>query len=181
MEDSPQQKTPEIQYPEIAVEITAMRDADQEMRQRALDNDYVIESEEDDNLDKKNTEKMREIIDEIGWPSASKVGKDASIAAWLLVQHADHDVDFQSRCLSLIQELPVGEVRPQDIALLTDRIRVNSGQPQVYGTQFREVGGKHVPKDIEDIETVDERRKVMGLDTLEENIRRMYEKYPMKS
>ena len=56
----------------------------------------------------------------------------------------------------------------------------NNGLPQIYGTQFRQVDGKHVPKDIEDIEHVNERRKAMGLDTLEENIERMYKKYPIK-
>ena len=175
MKESPQQKTPEIQYPEIAEEITAMRDVDQDMREKNLGDDLW-----DEEVDKRNTERMKEIIAEIGWPSASKVGKDASIAAWLLVQHADHDVNFQSHCLSLMQELPADEVRSEDIALLTDRVRVNSEQPQIYGTQFRQVDRKHVPKDIEDVEHVNERRKALGLDTLEENIERMYKKYPIK-
>jgi len=50
----------------------------------------------------------------------------------------------------------------------------------LYGTQFRQIDGKHVPKDIEDIEHVDERRAEMGLDTLMENIARINSKYPLK-
>jgi len=166
----------QIGFPEIAQEINEMAAADQDMREKEINEPDFW----DDSVDKKNTEGMKKIIGEIGWPSVSKVGKEASIDAWLLVQHADHDVDFQSYCLSLINELPVGEARAEDIALLTDRVRVNSGQPQVYGTQFRQMDGKHVPKDIEDIENVNERRKAVGLDSLEENIERMYKKYPLK-
>lgn len=175
MEEFTQQKTLEIQYPEIAVEITAMRDADQDMRKKKLEDDLW-----DEEVDKINTEKMKKIVAKIGWPSASKVGKEASIAAWLLVQHADRDVEFQSQCLSLMQQLLAGEVRSEDIAHLTDRVRVNSGQLQVYGTQFKQVDGKHVPKDIEDIENINERRKSMGLDTLKENLERIHKKYPIK-
>ena len=166
----------QIKFPEIAQEIIGMTEVDQDMREKEINEPDFL----DDTIDKKNTEGMKEIVEEIGWPSVSKVGKKASIDAWLLVQHADHDVDFQSYCLSLMNELPAGEVRAEDIALLTDRVRVNSGQPQVYGTQFREMDGKHVPKDIEGIENVNERRKAIGLDTLEENIERMYKKYPVK-
>lgn len=164
-----------IEYPEIAKEIEVMRDFDQDMREKSLEDDSW-----DDGLDRKNTERMKEIIAEIGWPSISKVGANASTAAWLLVQHADHDVEFQSYCLGLMQEMPREEVRSEDVALLTDRVRVNKGLPQVYGTQFTQVDGKHVPRDIEDPENVDERRKLVGLDTLDENIKRMYKKYPIK-
>lgn len=180
MEESPKQNNLEPQYPKIAMEITVMCESDQDMRRRSGENDGVIESEEDNNLDRKNTEKMKEIVVEIGWPSVSKVGQEASSDAWLLVQHADHDVEFQLRCLSLMKELPAGEVSTQNIAFLTDRVRVNKGQPQVYGTQFKQINGEHVPKDIEDIDNVDKRRESMGLDTLAQNIERMYSKYPMK-
>ncbi len=170
MEQSPEL----IQFPDLATEINQMTEADQDMREKNLeDGSWDVE------LDKRNTERMKEIVAQIGWPSASKVGGEASTNAWLLVQHADHDVDFQAVCLALMQELPAGEVRPEDIALLTDRVRVNRGQPQLYGTQFRQIDGKHVPKEIEDVENVDERRKTMNLDTLAENIARMESKYPL--
>lgn len=164
-----------MEYPQIAKDIIAMRDSDQDMREKSLEDDSW-----DEEVDKKNTERMKEIVEKIGWPSISKVGREASEAAWLLVQHADHDVEFQSQCLSLMQRLPVGDVSLQDVALLTDRIRVNKGLSQIYGTQFRQIDGKHVPKDIEDMGNVDKRRAEMGLDTLDENIKRIYEKYPIE-
>jgi hypothetical protein len=170
----------EIPFLEIAQEITAMCDADQAMRLRAEENDNIIELEEDDNLDKVNTERMKEIVAQIGWPGASKVGKEAAHDAWVLVQHSDHDVEFQTLCLSLMNELPEDEVEPRDLAHFTDRVRLNSGKPQLYGTQFNQINKQHIPKDIEDPENVDERRKSMGLDTLAENIERMNKKYPLK-
>lgn len=72
---------------------------------------------------------------------------------------------------------PEEAVARRNLAMLTDRVRVNTGRPQLYGTQFRPIGGKHVPLEIEDTEHVDERRAQMGLGTLEEGIASMYEAY----
>jgi hypothetical protein len=121
---------------------------------------------------------MKQIIEEIGWPTISKVGKAVSNNAWLIIQHADRDIDFQKHCLSLMKDQSSTEVNYRNIAYLTDRILVNSKQPQMYGTQFTEdEKGVFIPREIEDKENVNERRKEMGLDTLKENIERMYQKY----
>lgn len=37
-----------------------------------------------------HTARLKELIKENGWPRLSKVGAEASQAAWLLVQHADY-------------------------------------------------------------------------------------------
>jgi len=163
-----------IEFPEISKEIKAMADADQDMREKGINNPEYW----DENIDKNNTNRMKQIIDEIGWPTISKVGKEPSSNAWLLVQHADHDVEFQKYCLSLMQAQPSHEIDSRDIARLTDRICVNTQKPQVYGTQFtQDSSGKFIPREIEDPENVDERRKEMGMDTLADNIELMYTKY----
>lgn len=150
-----------------------MCEVDQDMRERSLNDDSLW----DESVDLRNTMRMKEIVSEIGWPTADKVGEIAASQAWLLVQHADHDVAFQKECLALMKAAEPGQVSLRDIALLEDRVRVNSGEPQLYGTQFRQEGGKHVPQPIEDAANVNERRKAMSLDTFEENIARMYERY----
>ncbi len=171
----------EILYPEISSEIIKMRDVDQEMRHRVMANNGLPTSDADFEVDKNNTSRMRQIVAQIGWPNVSKVGRDASTAAWLLVQHADHDVDFQNICLELMNtEEEGGEVSKKDIAMLTDRVKVNQNIPQIYGTQFRQIDGKHVPKEIENMEGLNERRLSMGLDTFEENLEIMNKKYPTK-
>lgn len=58
-------------FPETALEIKRMRDIDQDMRKRQL----AEENYWDETIDAKHTERMKEIVAEIGWPTVSKVGK----------------------------------------------------------------------------------------------------------
>jgi hypothetical protein len=163
-----------LQYPEISAELKAMADADQEMRRKQLeDPEFWIEG-----LDEKHAEKMKEIIREIGWPTASKVGSQGAEDAWLLAQHADHDPAFQEECLALMREVPEGEIERSHLALLEDRVRVNRGQPQIYGTQFYDdAEGNYCPRPIEDPEHLEDRRKVLGLGPFEEYKNRLIAKY----
>jgi hypothetical protein len=123
-------------------------------------------------IDRRNTEWMKGIVDRHGWPGKSLVGDDGAHAAWLLVQHADHDRAFQKRCLALLAEaVKKGEATGANLAYLTDRVRVGDKQKQVYGTQFKTVDGKLVPESIEDEANVDKRRKEVGLPTLAEYLK----------
>ena len=152
-----------------------MVDVDQNMRERGQS-----EGCWDAAIDAKHTKRMREIVAEIGWPTVSKVGAEGASNAWLLVQHADHDVDFQEHCLQLMNEAPTGEVSVTDIAYLTDRVCVNRGRGQLYGTQFTQEGGKHIPRMIEDEKNVDARRAKVGMGPLSEQIQMMYAYFPRK-
>ncbi len=120
-------------------------------------------------VDRANTARMHEIVDEVGWPTISMVGSDGAQSSWLLVQHADLDAAFQRRCLMLMRKSRLrGEVYVGNLAYLTDRVLVNEGKKQEYGTQFHTVLGKHQPRPIRDAKNVDARRKEMGLSTLAE-------------
>ncbi len=170
----------EILFPEIAQRIVEMTRIDQEMRERSLQQGGVV-AEEDEKIDFNNTEEMKSIVAQIGWPTISKVGKEASFDAWLLVQHADHDVVFQRRCLDLMSVVSPSEISIKNLAYLEDRVRVNEGRPQLYGTQFFGEGEKYGPRPIEDEENVDQRRATVGLETLAEygkTLREKYAKYP---
>lgn len=159
-------EAPTIKYPDIAKDLLQMAEADQRMRR---------EGPLDESVDKTNTQRMQEIVGQIGWPTISKVGKEASDAAWLIAQHADLNVDFQEQCLEAMSSSPEGEVEKEQIAYLTDRVRVNRGQKQLYGTQFytnketQEFG----PKPIEDLDNLEERRSSMGLESFEDYKERM--------
>lgn len=120
-------------------------------------------------VDQRNREQLRAIIDQYGWPSKSNVGEKASHDAWLIVQHADNDLAFQRHCLDLMVQQPEGEVAKEDIAYLDDRIRVNEGRQQLYGTQWKvdEQDG-YIPEDIEDFTNIDERRTAMGMEPFAE-------------
>jgi hypothetical protein len=152
----------------IANEIIAMSDADQAMRKSEQWNASI---------DEKNTSRMKQIVADIGWPTVSKVGTTASNMAWLLVQHADHDREFQRDCLALMKTQPAEDVDVKNIAYLEDRVRVGEGHMQLYGTQFHTVQGELEPFPIEDQEHVDQRRAEISLNTLAEyaaHIRSLY-------
>jgi hypothetical protein len=115
--------------------------------------------------DRARTEELRAIVNAYGWPDASMVGRKAALAAWAIVQHADQDVAFQKRCLRLLkQAVARGDGDPGSMAYLEDRVRVNEGRPQVYGTQYE--------RPIEDMAHVDARRAQVGLEPLAEYLRR---------
>ena len=88
-------------------------------------------------VDSANLAYIRQLVDSIGWPGGDRFGADAAHAAFMLVQHADRDPDFQARMLpQLTAAVERGEASPIDLAYLVDRVRVKQGRPQVYGTQY---------------------------------------------
>jgi uncharacterized protein YoaH (UPF0181 family) len=125
-------------------------------------------------VDGENRARLKEIVQQYGWPGISLVGKDGAQAAWLLVQHADADREFQKVCLERMEALPDGEVEKQAVAYLTDRVLVGEKKPQRYGTQM---GNDFKPAPIEDPDNVDERRAEVGLPPLAEYIRMSREAY----
>jgi hypothetical protein len=122
-------------------------------------------------VDQKNRDRLKKIVGKHGWPGKSLAGRDGAHAAWLLAQHADADLALQKRCLGLMKAAPKGEVEPQDIAYLTDRILVGEKKNQRYGTQLVQQGGRFVPQPIEDEANVDNRRADVGLPPLAEYLK----------
>jgi hypothetical protein len=166
----------EILFPKIAEEIDTMAALDQRMRRKNLKN----EEHWDEQVDWHNAARLDKIIKSIGWPTRSKVGKSASCNAWLIAQHADHDPGFQYECLLLMKAKGPPEVDLTDIAYLEDRVCFNMFGHQIYGTQFTQERGRHIPRPIHDRVHVDDRRAKMGLGTLRQAIRGMYRRYPFE-
>jgi hypothetical protein len=118
-------------------------------------------------LDCENTAWLKMIVRRVGWPAQSLVGEDAAHAAWLLAQHADLNPAFQRRCLELLRDaVERGDASRADLAYLTDRVLLASGELQLFGTQLAVSDGKYVPLPIREAETVDARRDTMGLDPI---------------
>jgi hypothetical protein len=112
-----------------------------------------------------NAARLRLLIERHGWPGRSLVGDDGAEAAWLIVQHSIAEPPFMRRCLLLMkQAADEGEVLPWQPAMLEDRIRIFEGKPQIYGSQFGPDGELYP---IEDPDQVDDRRRAVGLDSLE--------------
>lgn len=128
-------------------------------------------------IHRRNSETLKAIIRERGWPSAQSVGENAEAAAFMIVQHADYDPAFQRECHQLMLEniLRGGDTKLGFLAFLTDRILCNAGKHQRFGTQIREaLNGCFVPKPMEDPEHIDEIREQVGLhETLADYLHRV--------
>jgi hypothetical protein len=121
-------------------------------------------------LHQRNTARLRQIVAEHGWPGRALAGADGAEAAWFIAQHAVLDLDFQRDALAaLTAAVERGDAPARQMAMLTDRVRMGSGQPQVYGSiHMGDEHGNLVPYVTEDPEGVAERRAAVGLPPLEE-------------
>ena len=87
-------------------------------------------------IDERNRIWLSERIEQSGWFTISEHGEDADLAAFLIVQHADQDVQFQRNMLNQLEPLAEsGDTDSGRYAMLIDRVAVNSGELQVYGSQ----------------------------------------------
>jgi len=152
-----------------------MRDLDLEFRDRLLEAGKLNEGydEEMEEIHLKNANRLNEIINEIGYPNVKKVGKMASDAAWLIIQHSISFPKFMIDCLELMQlELKNGDINPVNYAFLKDRILMFQGKPQSYGTQFEfDEDGKLRPYELDEpIVIINEKRKALGLNSVDERL-----------
>ena len=121
----------------------------------------------------RNAQRLRRIIEAIGWPGADLVGPDGAEASWLILQHAISEPDLLRRALPLLAAAArEGKADPAHAAMLEDRMRFFEGRPQRYGTQLDwDADGNLSPGEVEDPQLLAERRAAVGLPPLEEQIR----------
>ena len=171
-DDAPGAKPPT--KPELRAELLKLREKDQAARQRMVEE--LLGDEEQRQLmeemtasDAANRERLKAIIAEHGFPTVSMVGQDGADTAFLIVQHADRDPEWQASMLPVIEELSKkGEAGKGSVAYLTDRVRRAQNKPQLYGTQYHQEEGPdgkpvYVPPVVEDPANLDKRRLSMGL------------------
>ncbi len=104
--------------------------------------------------------RIHRLIESFGYPTKKSVGSKTLHLFWLLIQHQDHDVTLQEECLRNCG------LNPEDEAFLIDRICVNKGRKQKFGTQFfLDEKGVYGPWPIEDQKKLDMRRKERGLES----------------
>lgn len=97
------------------------------------------------------------------WPTRSVVGAAGVRAVWILAQG---DTALQRVALHRMMESGPDEALPADVAVLEDRVRLQSNRKQLYGSQLRMVNGRLAPAPIEDSAHVDMRRDAAGLPPL---------------
>lgn len=159
-------------YKEIAQELITLKKVDLELRnlliaRNELSNGYnpVMEA-----LHVKNAKILERIINLIGFPSKDKVGNKGFEAAWTVVQHAISLPRFMKKCAQLLEEVALTDKEiALPLACLKDRIAVFENKPQLHGTQFDwDQNGVLSPYEVDHVIAVNDRRKKLGLNSLEE-------------
>lgn len=156
----------------MKTELKSMFDRDQSLQnwdqKRLTDQKYIDSMNiQLDNLIRKNCEVVRQYNKNFGFPGIKKNGEKAGMYFWLIVQHSDHDLKFQQEILKEMKRgMKSGNVSKQNYAYLFDRVKKNSGLPQLYGTQVEYIGWDVVPYRLKYPDKVEKLRKDVGLDSL---------------
>ncbi|MFB8085903.1 DUF6624 domain-containing protein [Streptomyces sp. NPDC055992] len=155
----------------LAVELANMAAADHQAAVRA-NSDDPAEQLAWRRLTARHGDRLGEIMDEYGWPTAELVGEEAARAAWLIAQHSDRQLDVQRRALHLMrQAVSAGSASPRELAFLRDRTLVNEGHKQVYGTQIAGMkDGAPIPWPCEEPERVNDLRAEVGIEPFDEYV-----------
>jgi hypothetical protein len=111
---------------------------------------------------------MTVILDRYGLPTRDLVGPAGSDAAMLIVQH---NWPLQERVLALAKALPAGQISPEKLGMLEDRVLVHRNQPQRFGTQFN-IGPDGVFRfaPVSDTVGLDARRTAAGMPPLSQYV-----------
>jgi len=117
------------------------------------------------------------ILKEFGWPTANLVGKDGAAAAFYLLRN-NAAFSLQVEMLPvMVAAVEKEEIAKPEFAALIDRIRVDAGVKQLFGTQASVSTGLLILFPIEGEARVDERRKQYGLPPLADQMRSMEATY----
>ena len=126
--------------------------------------------------DGKSADTMTQLLKTYDWIDIDRFGEKVSAHAWLLVQHADDRPELQALALERMQPyLETDGIRKANYAYLWDRVAVNAGRKQLYGTQPTWIctDGSLQLEPLQDPETVNDRRAVFGMNTVEDGLAAM--------
>ena len=117
-------------------------------------------------VDHKNLELVISVDQVCGLPKGVENEKQINII-WLVIQHSK--AEYRKRYISYFVEAnEAGAIDAGSIALMKDRMAMDDGKPQIYGSQL--IGDNLY--NLRDASTVDQRRASVGLDSLKEYLAR---------
>lgn len=125
--------------------------------------------------DHRNQEMVISIIEKCGMPTLNEVSKTQMEAIWLALQHTNkkHRKKYFPKIEAAVKN---GDLSKEKYALMKDRILMDEGKPQIYGSQIK--NGKLYK--LESPEKVNERRKEMEMGPIEEYPKNFNIKYSPK-
>lgn len=163
-------------------ELLAMEKHDQQTLKELVDNGGLAIVEYHPKMKavhQKNSARVKQILDQHGWPGFNLVGKQGSKACWLLVQHAVLDTELMESALPLLKEaINQEQAEPWCFAYLQDRVLTMYGKLQIYGTQHHtDEKGIVKPLPIKEPEKVEELRKELELEPLSKVTKLLQERH----
>ncbi len=176
-------QTENVKLPQVAKQIDLMIEHDQSVAKRHID--LMNQNIKSDSPEMKNlmdgwktvgdADKilLKTLFKDHGFLGYNEVGEQSSHNFLQMVQRMDADSTFQQEVLvSMRKQIEKINASPIEFAYLTDRVNLNEGKPQVYGTQLKinEKGTSYEPKMVIDPENLNKRREQIGLGTIEEAI-----------
>lgn len=132
-------------------------------------------------VQEKSQKELEQLVALKGWPKTSDVGQPAVMSAYLVAMHTNDG--SQKKYLPMIwKSCEEKELPWQRYANIYDRCLFNENKPQKYGThtKFNEVTMSEELYPLEDETKVDEWRKELGLEPLEEYLARLNIKFQPK-
>ncbi len=174
-------KKEEINYNKPLIQaLDSIFDSDQKYRKmlKGVEKQFGLNSKQMDSLwkiievqDSVNLLKVTSILDKYGWLGPDVIGWQGGTTLFLVIQHSNLQV--QEKYLPVMREaVRVGNMDAASLALLEDRIALGQGKKQIYGSQIQKnEKGEGSIAPIEDEINVNERRKAVGLEPLEEYVK----------
>lgn len=126
--------------------------------------DQANRNEYNPKLDNSNLQFVISVIETCGIPNE----RGELNTVFLVLQH-NHNI-YQKKYIPLLREkADQGLIAKSKLAMMEDRILMNDGIPQIYGTQVSRKNGSEEWKlyDLQEPERVNQRRKEIGLGAIE--------------
>ena len=125
---------------------------------------FPVLAQEEKNM-KENQKLLLDLLEKYGWPTSSQVTEYAAAGAALIINHSSFEL--RQKYFPLLEEaFKNGEAQPLRYAKMKDRLLVEQGKEQLYGTQIKFEDLRRELYPIENPKFVNKRRKEIGLGPL---------------
>jgi len=124
----------------------------------------------------KNEERIKNLLDNNGWPKKSVIGEQGNWTICNVIQHSDNDVRI--KYIPMMKEAVLAnQLAPRFLVRAQDRIATELGELQIYGGQM-----KYYPDTksfnvwpVFDPENIDKRRAEIGLEPITEFLKARFD------
>jgi hypothetical protein len=133
-------------------------ESDQRVRTQSVPFKEVVK------VNHENLEIVVSYLEKCGMPTLAEVSNKQLGAIWLVLQHSIHP-KYTKKYFPYIEEaVKNGDLKKEQYALMKDRILMNEGKPQIYGSQIK----KEKLYKLAEPEKVNSRRKEMNMEPIED-------------